>query len=121
MAKQAMIIGAVLGFLAVAAGAFGAHLLEGRLTPRGVEVWELAARYQMVHALALLAIGLLHRHRPSRAADVAAWAMLIGVIIFSGSLYLLATTGIGLFGAITPIGGTALLIGWIGLAFAAKR
>jgi len=110
-------IGAISAGLAVAAGAFGAHALEGKLDSRAKEVFETAARYQMFHALALLAVGLLAlRGRPGRALDVAGWAFLIGAILFSGSLYALALTGIRWLGAITPLGGVGFLVGWAALA-----
>jgi uncharacterized membrane protein YgdD (TMEM256/DUF423 family) len=109
-------IGAISAGLAVAAGAFGAHALEGKLDARAKEVFETAARYQMFHALALLAVGLLAlRARPGRALDLAGWAFLIGAVLFSGSLYALALTGIRWLGAITPLGGVGFLVGWTAL------
>jgi uncharacterized membrane protein YgdD (TMEM256/DUF423 family) len=99
----------LIGFLAVAAGAFGAHGLEGRFTEKQLEHWELAATYQLYHALALAVGAVLPACRTRRIALIALTA---GIIIFSGSLYLLAATRVGLFGAITPVGGTALLVGW---------
>lgn len=118
-------VGAVSGGLAVAAGAFGAHGLEGmvadgRLEPRLLEVYRTAATYQMYHALALVAVGLLAGRETTRAVQVAGWAFLIGTIGFSGSLYALVATGIGPFGAITPVGGVALIVGWAALAVAAR-
>jgi uncharacterized membrane protein YgdD (TMEM256/DUF423 family) len=111
-------IGAISAGLAVAAGAFGAHALEGKLEPRAKEVFETAARYQMFHALALLAVGLLVlRTRTGRGLDVAGWGFLVGTILFSGSLYMLALTGIRWLGAITPLGGVGFLVGWTALAF----
>jgi uncharacterized membrane protein YgdD (TMEM256/DUF423 family) len=110
-------IGAISAGLAVAAGAFGAHALEGKLDARAKEVFETAARYQMFHAFALLVVGLLAlRGRPGRALDLAGWAFLIGAILFSGSLYALALTGIRWLGAITPLGGVGFLVGWTALA-----
>ncbi len=114
------ILGAVNGFLAVAAGAFGAHGLRERLTPERLETWELAARYQMYHALALLAVALLAA-RGGRPATASGWCFLAGIVVFSGSLYLLAVTGTRWLGAITPLGGLALLAGWALLAVAAWR
>ncbi len=108
------IVGAVLGFVAVAAGAFGAHGLKGVLTPERFETFEVAVRYQMYHALAILAAGSL-------GAPQAAWCFLAGVVIFSGSLYLLVLTDARWLGAITPIGGLLFLAGWILLALYGRR
>ena len=121
MARRFLVLGAVLAMTAVAAGAFGAHALRARLEPRLLEVFETAARYQMYHAQALLAVGLLAERRPSRAAAAAGWLFAAGIALFSGSLYALALTGIGWLGAITPLGGVAFLAGWAALAVAATR
>lgn len=113
-------LGAILGGVGVIAGAFGAHGLEGVLDGRSFENFETAARYQMYHAPALLAVGLLALHgRSGTALSIAGWSFLLGVLIFSGTLYALAFTGIRWLGAITPIGGVALIVGWFGLAVAA--
>jgi uncharacterized membrane protein YgdD (TMEM256/DUF423 family) len=114
-------IGAVLGFLAVGMGTFGAHALKSKLEALGTAAtYQAAVRNHMYHALALLAVGLLALSGRSGAAlAVAGWGFLIGVLIFSGSLYVLALTGIKRLGAITPIGGLALLVGWLALAVAA--
>jgi len=117
MNRPRLIIAALLGAAAVAAGAFGAHGLEGSVSAERLATWELAARYQLVHSVALLAIGFAGR--PGRAWAAAAWLMIVGVVIFAGSLYLLAWTDTGWLGAITPIGGTALIADWFALAFAA--
>jgi uncharacterized membrane protein YgdD (TMEM256/DUF423 family) len=110
-------LGAISGGLAVAAGAFGAHLLEKQLEPRLLQVFETGVRYQLVHALALLAVGLLGIvGRPTRALTTAGWAFFLGSVLFSGSLYTLALTGITKLGAITPFGGVGFLIGWGALA-----
>lgn len=114
-------LGAISGFVAVAAGAFGAHALADSLSPRSLEIFETAARYQMFHALALLATAFLVPRRAGRSAAAAAWAFALGTVIFSGSLYVLALSGIGWFGAITPIGGVTWLVGWLLLARAAGR
>jgi uncharacterized membrane protein YgdD (TMEM256/DUF423 family) len=113
--------GAISGFLAVAAGAFGAHALRARLPPDLLEVWKTGAEYQLVHALALLAAGWLAGRSPGGAASVAGWLLLAGTVLFSGSLYALALTGIRGLGAVTPIGGVAFLCGWAALAVAALR
>lgn len=108
---------AILGATAVMAGAFGAHGLRERVSDRYLAIWETAADYQLAHALAVLALALALL-LSSRLANVAAtqWVLrcwLVGTVIFSGSLYLLVLTGIGWLGAITPIGGTLLIIGWL--------
>ena len=108
------IVGAALGFIAVAAGAFGAHGLRGVLTPERFETFEVAVRYQMYHALAILLASLL-------GAPQAAWCFFAGVVIFSGSLYLLVLTDTRWLGAITPIGGLLFLAGWILLALYGRR
>ena len=112
--------GAVLGALAVAAGAFGAHALQARLAPERLGQWELAARYQMYHSLALLAVSLVSQ-RVGSPVNAAGWFMLIGTLIFCGTVYALALGSPRWFGAITPFGGTALIIGWALLAVAAFR
>ncbi len=113
-------LGAMLGGLAVAAGAFGAHGLKDRMDARALEVFETAAKYQMYHALALLAVGLLAlMGRTGASLSFAGWSFLIGTLIFSGTLYALALTGIRWLGAITPIGGVFLILGWLALAVAA--
>ena len=109
----------MFAFLAVALGAFGAHGLKTMLTPQALAVWHTAVQYQMFHALALLIIGLLARFLSD--ARMLVWAvrsMIIGVVLFSGSLYVLALTGIGKLGMITPFGGIAFLLGWLFLLVA---
>jgi uncharacterized membrane protein YgdD (TMEM256/DUF423 family) len=110
-------LGAILGGLAVAGGAFAAHGLEDRLDERGLTLFETAARYQMYHALALVAVGLLAgSDRAGRALGVAGWSFSLGVLLFSGSRYALALSGVRWLGAITPIGGVLFLVGWAALA-----
>jgi uncharacterized membrane protein YgdD (TMEM256/DUF423 family) len=112
-------------FAAVAAGAFGAHALKSALTPDLLAVWHTAVQYQAWHALALLAVGLLMTNDPSgrrgRGLRAAAWLFAIGIVLFSGSLYLLALSGQRWLGAVTPLGGVAFLAGWLALAWAALR
>ena len=119
--KLFAILGALFGGLGVAAGAFGAHALRARLDPRMLEVFETAVRYQMFHALALFAAAWLWQQTSTTAAQVAGWAFVAGILLFSGSLYALALTGVRGLGAITPIGGVAFLVGWAALALAATR
>ncbi|HTS88076.1 MAG TPA: DUF423 domain-containing protein [Gemmatimonadales bacterium] len=114
-------IGALSGFVSVAAGAFAAHGLRSRLTPEMLQVFETGARYQMYHALALLVAALLIAGDSSRLAVWAARLFLAGTVLFSGSLYALALTGRVALGAITPFGGVAFLAGWLCLAAAAWR
>lgn len=110
--------GSALMFLAVAAGAFGAHALKARLTPERLAVFETAVRYQAYHALALLAVWAAARGGASRPLSAAGWCFLLGIWFFSGSLYALCLTDIKLFGAVTPVGGLLFLIGWACLAAA---
>ncbi|MEB0138965.1 MULTISPECIES: DUF423 domain-containing protein [unclassified Undibacterium] len=106
-------------FLAVAAGAFGAHGLKTVLSLEMLAIWQTAVHYQMIHALGLLAIAMLGQHADARWLARAAIAFLLGMVIFSGSLYLLALSGLRWLGAITPLGGLAFLAGWAMLAWAA--
>ena len=118
MHKNFLLIAAVLGFLGVALGAFGAHGLRGRLSPEMLAVFEIGVRYQMYHVFALLAVAAAIGHFGQvRLLHMAGWSFVAGVLIFSGSLYALALTGTGMFGAITPVGGVGLLAGWACLAF----
>jgi uncharacterized membrane protein YgdD (TMEM256/DUF423 family) len=115
--RLAALLGAVNAFIAVAAGAFGAHALRARLEPERLAVFETAARYQMYHALGLFAVAwLIARGAPARPA---AWLMLAGIVLFSGSLYALALSGVRAFGAVTPVGGLGFLAAWALLAWAA--
>ena len=105
-------LGASLALLAVALGAFGAHALQDRLEPRALEIFDTAVRYQMSHALALVLLAaLLPRLHPGLGLT-AGWAFVAGILVFSGSLYLLVATGVGRWGAVTPIGGVAFLVAW---------
>jgi uncharacterized membrane protein YgdD (TMEM256/DUF423 family) len=119
--KVFVILAAVLGGLSVAAGAFGAHALRTLLEPRMLEAFETAARYQMYHALALFAAAWLHQQTRAPAALLAGWAFAAGVLLFCGSIYAMAFTGIRGLGVITPIGGLAFLAGWVALAVAAMK
>jgi uncharacterized membrane protein YgdD (TMEM256/DUF423 family) len=113
--------GAVAGFCGVALGAFAAHALRTRLAPDALAVFETAVRYQMLHALALVAVGLLAQRSALPAVRLAGWAFVAGIVLFSGSLFALALTGIRSLGAITPLGGVAFLVGWAALLRAALQ
>ena len=114
-------LGALSGLLAVGAGAFGAHALRERLSPDMLAVFETGARYQMYHALALLAAAWAVGRWPGGATLAAGWLFVAGTVVFCGSLYLLALTGHRWLGAITPLGGLAFVAGWAALAWAALR
>jgi len=119
-ARWLAFLGAVNALLAVGAGAFGAHALRERLEPRLLEVFETGARYHLIHALGLIAMSWLCS-RAAPLAPVAGALMLAGIVLFSGSLYALALTGVRTFGAITPIGGFCFLAAWAIAAYAAFR
>ncbi len=122
MDRLFLIIGALSGGLGVVLGAFGAHALKVRLSPDLLDTFETGVRYEMYHALALLAVGLVLTRFPSSALlGAAGWLFVAGTIIFSGSLYLLSLTGVRWLGAITPFGGLAFIAGWLCLALAVVR
>ncbi len=112
--------GAVFGFLGVALGAFGAHALSSRLDPRALEIFETAVRYQLIHAVALVALAGV-ADWDVRAVRLAGRLFVAGIVIFAGSLYGLAFSGVGLLGAVTPLGGVCFLAGWGVLVWAAMR
>jgi uncharacterized membrane protein YgdD (TMEM256/DUF423 family) len=110
-------IGAASALLAVAAGAFGAHALRSRLEPASLAIFEIGARYQMYHAIGLIAVAFAASQWPAaRTAVWAGWLFVAGTILFSGSLYLLALTGLRWLGAVAPLGGLAFMLGWLCLA-----
>ncbi len=119
MDKTFLLIGALAGFLAVGLGAFGAHGLRGRLSPEMLVVFETGVRYHMYHSLALVLTSLIMARMTGWLVAAAGWLFVAGIVLFSGSLYLLAVSGLTVLGAITPIGGLALLAGWAFLAVAA--
>jgi uncharacterized membrane protein YgdD (TMEM256/DUF423 family) len=119
MDRTFLLAGAVAGFIAVAFGAFGAHGLRGRLSPDMLAVFETGVRYHMYHSLALLLTAAMASRLDSRALAAAGWLFVAGIVLFSGSLYLLAVTGVTMLGAITPVGGVAFLLGWAFLAISA--
>jgi uncharacterized membrane protein YgdD (TMEM256/DUF423 family) len=118
MDRTFLLIGALAGLTAVALGAFGAHGLRSRLSPDMLAVFETGVRYHMYHALALVATALVMQRFSGRLTVAAGWLFTVGIVLFSGSLYLLAFTGVTMLGAITPLGGVAFLLGWACLAFA---
>jgi uncharacterized membrane protein YgdD (TMEM256/DUF423 family) len=121
MTRPHLVLGAISGGLAVAAGAFGAHALRAHLDAGALAIWETGARYQMYHALALVVIGAAGERLAGAWARRAGWCFVAGTVLFSGSLYLLAVTGTSWLGAITPLGGVAFLGGWGCLAVAGYR
>jgi len=122
LGRLAATIGAVAALLAVAAGAFAAHVLRDRLEPAAFSAFNTGAEYQMYHALALFALGLFMRtRRPASYHAVAVWCFVIGMLLFSGSLYALALSGVRSLGIITPFGGTLFLCGWLSLAIGSWR
>jgi uncharacterized membrane protein YgdD (TMEM256/DUF423 family) len=112
-------LGAVSAGVAVALGAFAAHGLRSRISPEALATFETGARYHMYHALALLAVAWAATRWPGAAVSAAGWLFVAGTVLFSGSLYLLAVTGVRALGAITPLGGLAFILGWLALAWAA--
>jgi len=119
--RHFLLLGAINGFLAVSFGAFAAHGLKGLLSPGLLEVFQTGVEYQALHALALLIVGLLGRSARLEGLTVAGWAFATGILLFSGSLYLLALTDARWLGMVTPLGGTAFLVGWAALAWHARH
>lgn len=126
MNKQLIIIASVFGMLAVVLGAFGAHALKSLLDPAGLEVWKTAVSYHFYHTLALLFVSILPAGK-GKAANLAAWFFSLGILFFSGSLYLISTKEIlnlsqlSILGPVTPIGGLFFILGWISLIFVAIK
>jgi uncharacterized membrane protein YgdD (TMEM256/DUF423 family) len=120
-ARSVLVLAALLLFVAVALGAFGAHALKARVTPDLLAVWQTAVQYHAWHALALLAVGVLLLVRPDAGVGIAAWLFVAGIVLFSGSLYAMALTGARGLGAVTPVGGAAFLAGWLAFAWGAWR
>ena len=112
MDRTFLLIGALAGFIGVGFGAFGAHALKGRLSPEMLAVFETGVRYQMYHAFAVLIVALAAVRFDGWMVRAAGWAFTTGIVLFSGSLYALALTGVTVLGAITPLGGLAFLVGW---------
>ncbi len=120
-ARGLLVAGAISAFVGVAAGAFGAHSLHARISPDLLEVFDTGVRYQMLHALALVALAALAGRWPNGAWGAAGWLFVAGTVLFSGSLYALALTGIRWLGAVTPFGGVAFLVGWVVVAVTGWR
>ncbi|ALI07763.1 MULTISPECIES: DUF423 domain-containing protein [Pseudomonas] len=121
MLRSFLMLAAFFGFTGVALGAFAAHGLKNRLSADYLAIFHTGVTYQLVHTLALLGVALLATHIPGRVVTWAGIAFVIGILLFSGSLYLLTLTGISKLGIITPLGGVAFLIGWLCLGLAAWR
>ena len=119
MDRTFLLIAGLAGAIGVGLGAFGAHGLRSRLSPEMLAVFETGVRYHMYHTLALLLVAVLITRVESRLLPIAGWSFTAGIVLFSGSLYVLALSGITILGAVTPFGGLAFLIGWICLALAA--
>lgn len=119
--KLFIILGALNGFIAVALGAFGAHGLEGKIPDKYLETWQTAVQYQMFHVVGLLVLGLLAGKISSPLINWSGWLMLIGIILFSGSLFILSVTQIKVLGAITPLGGVSFLVAWVLMIIAAYK
>lgn len=120
-AKLMVMLAGLFGFLGVGFGAFGAHALKERLTPDLLAIYRTAVEYQFWHALALMAVGLLALSRPGPLLGASGWCFAFGILLFSGSLYALALSGVRVLGAITPIGGLLFLVGWVLLSVHAAR
>ena len=121
MNRTAWILGSLSALTGVAAGAFGAHALDSIVAPDLLEVYETGVRYQLFHALALLATGLVSALRPGARWSVPVWLFTAGTVLFSGSLYLMALTGTRWLGAITPLGGVCFLAGWVAMGVIGGR
>lgn len=122
--KFFLIAGAVNALLSVAFGAFGAHLLEGRVADKYLDTWQTAVQYQMFHSIGLMVVAILMSSSligPLSSLNWAGYLMLAGIVIFSGSLYVLSLSGIGILGAITPIGGVAFIAAWLLVIVAAAK
>ncbi|MBS4168404.1 DUF423 domain-containing protein [Parachlamydia sp. AcF125] len=111
--KIFILLGALFALIAVSMGSFGAHYLKNRLAADALAIFEIGVRYQMYHALGLILIGIVYLLFPAFALIMGGYCLAVGILVFSGSLYALAYTGAKWWGAVTPIGGITLLIGWL--------
>jgi len=116
-----LFVGAVNGFLAVAAGAFAAHGLETRVDARALQIFDTGAHYHLTHALALVAVGLVPKGSATGSANLAAWLFTAGIVLFSGSLYFQVLAGSNALVLVTALGGLCFLAGWLTLAYAALK
>jgi uncharacterized membrane protein YgdD (TMEM256/DUF423 family) len=121
MDRTFLALGAISAAISVAAGAFGAHALRARLSPELLAIFETGARYEMYHAIGIALAAFAAGRAPGAAASWAGWLFVLGTVLFSGSLYALALSGVRALGAVTPFGGVAFIAGWIALALAAIR
>ncbi len=120
--KIFLILGSLNALIGVTLGAFGAHGLKSRVTPELLSVWQTGVQYHLIHALALVLIGILCQLMPDASlVRYAGWSLQLGILLFSGSLYALVLSGVKSLGMITPLGGVAFLVGWLLLALAAWR
>ncbi len=118
MHKLFLLTGTLLSMLSVMIGAFGAHALKATLEAnQRIETFETAVRYQFYHALGLILLGILYAHLPPKVIALAGYSFIVGTLLFSGSLYILSFTGISKWGAVTPLGGLAFIMGWAALAW----
>lgn len=114
-AATVIMVGALLGLIGVAMGAFGAHGLRDQVSARDLEIWRTGAHYQQVHAVMVVVVGVLSRHQSSRALRASAVLFIVGISIFSGTLYAMVLGGPRMLGAVTPLGGLSLMGGWLAL------
>lgn len=121
ISKFFFFIGAFFSMMAVILGAFGAHALKQRISAEMLSIFEVGVRYQMYHALGLIVLALALHHFPGFALETAGWLFFVGILLFSGSLYILSLTGNTLWGAVTPLGGLLWIIGWFFVCFAPFR
>ncbi len=117
--RRLVLVGSILGMLAVVAGTFAAHVLDKNLEPKSIETFQIAVQYQMYHALAIFCAAWVYSRRPGRMPAAAGWMFAVGVLLFSGSLYLLVVAGVKWLGMVAPLGGVSLLIGWVMLGVSA--
>lgn len=119
--KALVLVGTLFGFLSVALGAFGAHALEGKVSENALTIWDKAVHYQMFHALSIIIVGFALIKFQSSTLLFAGWAFVIGVLLFSGSLFIYATTGARMLAMITPFGGMFFLVGWVLFGYAMMK